>query len=311
LEQGYRVETKIPTGFTSAYDSFLFNDKRHLQLQAETWLNFYLLRNADHKVIAHLPLFIQGQKAYTPFRAPFGSFSLVRQIIPLVLYQFIQECEKQLLKKKVTHLQLKEPPLFYRRNGELLHTILFNLGYSASLAEVSSGVTIDQIKFEEKIQERKQRKLRQMKIKGFLFKKMKIDELDTVYNFLLKCRTQRGQSLSMTLKELQATVAVFTDSFLLSGVYFQKELAAASISIKLNEDILYVFYAGHLEKFDPASPVILLFEGLYKFCRTKHLSLLDFGTSALKGQPNFNLLDFKLHMGATPSMKLTFEKELK
>ncbi len=310
MEAGYSVETFVPSGFTPAYDSFIFNDPDHLHLQADEWVHIYLLKRVSEKIMATVSFHIQNNKAYTPFRAPFGSFRFSEKVSSLALYQFIQECEKCLINRKVNSVLLKEPPIFYRNNSELLHTILFNQGYTVDRAETSCGIDVDHIGFEEKISSGEKGRLKQLKTKGLLFKKLPLSELENVYNFILKCRTQRGQTLSMTYQELEATIDLFKDSFLLAGVYSQKELAAAAISIRINSEILYNFYLGHLKKFDSLSPVILLISGLYKFCVVNKINLLDLGTSALDGQPNFSLLDFKLRLGARPSMKLTFEKKL-
>jgi hypothetical protein len=304
------VVTEIPAAFVRDYDTFLFNNSIHLRLQSANWLHIYLVRKVNQKVIAEISFHITDDRAFSPLRAPFGSFGFSPDISPLLLYQFIQECESLLLNRKVKSIILKEPPLFYRASGELMHAILFNLGYRASSAEISSGIRMDHLSFEEKIETWEKRKLRQAKEKGLVFKKISVAEHENVYQFILKCRSQRGHSLSMTIEELSGTINALKSSFCLFGVYFQKELAAASIAIRVHQHILYNFYSGHLKKFDPLSPAVLLINGMYKYCATEKIQLLDLGTSALDGQPNFSLLDFKLRLGAVPSMKLTFEKEL-
>ncbi len=260
--------------------------------------------------MAQVSFHVQHGKAITPVRAPFGSFLFSERLAPVCLFEFIQHCEAHLEKKGVRSIRITEPPLFYRTSGELLHTILMNLNYRIDHAELSSGIKIDSIDFEEKIEAWEKRKLKQAKKKGLQFKTLPRTELENVYNFISKCRKQRGHSLSMTLEELKTTMNIFKDSFFLFGSYFQKELTSASIAIRVHPAILYNFYSGHLKKFDSISPVVLLINGLYKFCESNQIQLLDLGTSSVDGHINFGLLDFKLRLGAVPSMKLTFEKEL-
>ena len=230
---------------------------------------------------------------------------------PLNLYAFVKHCEDQLKKKDVSVITITDPPLYYRKSGELLQTILFNLGYSVKTAELSSGIRIDHAHFEDRIEGWEMRKLRQARDKGAQYKALPLSDLEPVYNFILQCRQQRNQLLSMTLEDLKKVTAVFDKEFFLFGVYVQKELVAASISIKVYRDILYNFYSGHSKKYDSISPVVTLINGMYKYCHGHGIHLLDLGTSAIHGQPNFSLLDFKLRLGALPSMKLTFEKILK
>ena len=153
--------------------------------------------------------------------------------------------------------------------------------------------------------------MKQAKEKGAQFKTLPIAEIDKVYEFILKCRTQRDQTLSMTLEQVNKVADAFPNEFFLFGIFVHKEMVAASISIRVHRDILYNFYSGHLKKFDSISPVVTLIGGMYKYCSSHQFHLMDLGTSAINGQPNFGLLDFKLRLGAVPSMKLTFEKDLK
>ena len=260
--------------------------------------------------MAQVSFHVQDSKAITPVRAPFGSFLFSDSLSPLILYDFVEQCETHLKASGVKSVALTEPPLFYRKSGELLHTILLNRQFRVSRAELSSGIKIDKTVFEEKIEAWEKRKLKQAKEKGLQFRALPISEVENVYNFILSCRKQREQSLSMTLDELIHTVNRFKKSFFLFATYFQKELAAASIAIQVHPCILYNFYSGHLKKFDSISPIVPLIGGMYKFCESNKITLLDLGTSSINGRLNFSLLDFKLRVGAIPSMKLTFEKDL-
>ena len=246
----------------------------------------------------------------TPVRAPFGSFLFSEKLSPQGLYDFIGYCEQQLRGKGVKQILITEPPLFYRTKGELLQSILFNLGYQIKRAEVSSGVRVNEIPFEKKIEVWEKRKLKQSKTKGSTFQHLPFSSLELIYEFILRCREQKSQSLSMTLNEVEKTANAFKKEFLFFGVYFGNELAAASIAIKVNPSILYNFYSAHLKKFDSLSPVVMLINGMYGYCQSHDIHLLDLGTSSTEGQPNFSLLDFKLRLGTEPSMKLTFEKKL-
>ena len=279
-------------------------------MQGGDWVHYYLLQKLRQLVMAQVAFQINKSVAQTPAQAPFGSFVFSDRLPPQDLYEFVQDCEHNLKKKGVKSVSITEPPLFYRKTGELFQTILFNLGYHISRAELSSGIRIERVSFETKIESWEKRKLKQAREHGVHFKNLSLNQLEMVYEVILKCREQRGHSLSMTLPELKETVEKFRDDFILSGAFLQKELIAASIAIRVHPEILYNFYSGHLKKYDSISPMVTITAGLYKFCGQNNIHLLDLGTSAVNGRPNFDLLDFKLRLGAVPSMKLTFEKEL-
>jgi hypothetical protein len=88
-------------------------------------------------------------------------------------------------------------------------------------------------------------------------------------------------------------------------------MCAAAVSILVNRDIVYNFLVNHNSEFNNLSPAVLLMEGIYDHCQEHDIGLLDLGTSALGGQPNFPLLDFKLRLGAVPVSKMSFYKNLR
>ena len=67
---------------------------------------------------------------------------------------------------------------------------------------------------------------------------------------------------------------------------------------------------GFVDRVVSTGDVVKLMEGVYNYSQTEGINLIDLGTSSLNGKPNFSLLDFKLHLGATPTQKLTFQKNL-
>lgn len=310
METGYSVSTESPAGYSPDFESFIFGLPKHLALQSPDWTHFYLLKKSNQKIMAQVAFHVSEHVARSPLRAPFGSFHFSDHLAPQTLYDFIHQVERHLIKMGVSIVALTEPPLFYRKNGELLHTILLNQGYRVSKAELSSGIRIDKLSFEEKVAVWEKRRLKQAKQKGLVFKMLGITDLKDVYHLIQKCREQRSHALSMTLQELETTTKEFPQAFVLSGAFLNKEMVAASIAIHVHRHILYNFYSGHLKKFDTISPMVTLLGGLYRYCERQHVHLLDLGTSSLQGQPNFSLLDFKLRLGGVPSIKLSFEKQL-
>jgi hypothetical protein len=131
-----------------------------------------------------------------------------------------------------------------------------------------------------------------------------------VYDFIFTCRNEKGYPLSMQLEELQHMAVKFPDRYLLFGVFRSDSLVAAAITIRVKKNILYDFYHDHAAAFDHLSPVTFLVDGIYRFCFENDIQLLDLGTSAIDGLPNFGLLNFKKKLGALATPKLTFQKDL-
>jgi hypothetical protein len=272
---------------------------------------FYILMPSEMKAVASIHFHINEQSASSPYRAPFGSIELAAALAPRLLYEFFEYLEVQLAKRGVREIQIKNPPQGYAPASlSLIETVLINQGYQVVTAELTALIASDAAGFSQRIRHSEKLRLQQAKNAGCAFCHWPVESLRQVYDFLSRCHEEKGYPVSITFDDLYKTVATFPDRYLLFGIIKEEEVIAASISIKINQNCLYNFFANHNRKYNPLSPLILLIEGIYVYCQENRIGLLDLGTSALHGKPNFNLLDFKMHIGGVPSAKVTFNKKI-
>jgi lipid II:glycine glycyltransferase (peptidoglycan interpeptide bridge formation enzyme) len=142
---------------------------------------------------------------------------------------------------------------------------------------------------------------------GFTFQEEPAGKLPEVWQFIRNCRLERTYAAPMPLENLAALLKLFPQDFRLFTVRQHNELAAATVAVRINGQTLYNFYPASPLRFNAFSPVILLTQGLFGFCRQENFQTLDLGTSNLPSGPNFPLIAFKKHLGGEPSLKLTFE----
>lgn len=310
MEKGYTVLRELPPDFNEAYEVFLFHQAAHLKLQHPEWMHFYLVSTTSRKALAHLAVQVSGKLACSPFKAPFGVMCCSSDLRSSLLYQFIEDCETELRSAGITRVMITEPPQCLRREEGLIQTMFLNLGYHVSKAESSACIPVDQTSFEEKLDDWEIRKLQQSRKLGLNFRELSFDHMRHAYEFILRCREQKGHTLSLSWDELSRTALTFSESFAVAATFLGDEWAAASISIRIHESVIYNFYSAHDSKFDSISPIVMLMEGIYARAQKKKVKWMDLGTSMTGSIPNFDLLDFKRRLGGVPSMKLTFEKEL-
>lgn len=307
------VESGLSSTYSADFQLSLFNTRAHRSLQSkEKWSEFHLVQTAKKKIVASIYFCLADGIAASPASAPFGSFELSESVSAEHLYGFIGFVELRLKEKGAKQIRIKNYPEAYNsRLHNLVTVLLFNHRYRIDNAELGACLVVDNIRLQSKIDQWERRKLRQANKAGLSFRTLSVDEFDEVYDFISACREERGQSLSMTKAQLKKVVKKLPKEFYLFGVYERNELIAASISIRVSGDVVYNFYSAHTKSSDHLSPVVLLISNLYDWAYHHKFKLVDLGTSALGGIPNFSLIDFKLRMGATPAMKLTFEKKLK
>ncbi len=306
------IEGPFPSSYKTDYERSLFNTPEHRQLQSKSgWVEYHAVRKDKHLVVGSIYFCVNEKTATSPLRAPFGSFELSERITTEQLYHFISFYEQQLRKQKVSQIEIKNyPELYHPKAHNILSVLLTNHRYKISKAELGACILVEDVSLEVKMDTWEKRKLRQGVKSNLTFRPLPASQLKDIYFFIKRCREERGQSLSMLWEEIAKTANQLKGNVALFGVFQSDVLIAASISIRVSKKILYYFYSAHPKESDPLSPVVFLIHSMYNWCREKKISLLDLGTSALGGKPNFSLIDFKLRMGALPSMKLTLVKKL-
>ena len=304
------LEGPLASNFTYAFEQSLFNLEEHRILQAPSgWRSFYVTRKGNSSIAGHIHFHVHGVKAQSPLRGTFGSMEFSDRLSVKVLYDFMEFVEASLADKGVKNIVIKNPPVGHHPYRiSLLQVILMNLGYRITVAEI--GALLDVENFETSLYSSEKQKLKKAAEAGLRFAHCDLKELDTVYSFILSCRKERHQDLSMTFDEVSKAVSIFPDSYLLFAVREGDALAAASISVRISGDIVYNLFLGHSGRYNSLSPAVMLIRGICNYARLNQCGILDLGTSALHGKPNFPLLAFKLRLGADPSEKLTFEKQL-
>lgn len=305
-------EGTLPSDFILDYETAIFNLQSFNLLQDSShWISFYVLNQKRKKADAGIHFHVENRLASSPFRAPFGSVEFSKQLLPQVLFEFLKYIEIQLNKNGINELSIKNPPQGYNPGQiSLLETFLLNQNYVVSAAEVSALIQVTDKPFADVIRHSEKLRMHQAQRAEFIFNSFTLDKLEEVYHFLSQCHAEKGYKIPMTLGELSKTTREFKDQYLLFVILHQEKIAAASVSIRINKNTLYNFFANHEREYNQLSPMILLIDGMYAFCRENNITLLDLGTSAREGIPNFKLLDFKIHMGGIPSSKLTFSKKI-
>lgn len=308
----YTFQEGLPAGFKSEVDSGIFHHPKHLQLQAYEGWHTYVLLNTVKKSIQGLVHFnLKEKEARSPYRSPYGSFLFADRLSAKIITEFVRFAEQKLKAAGANTITIKNSPEAYApEKHDMLMQVLLQSGYAIGQEEVSAVIPVTEKSFESILHRSEKKKLRKSRESNLMFQQLPLQNLSEVYTFLQTCRKEKGYTLSMTLNEVDAVAKVFPDYFLLNVVKEQGQIIAANISIQVNSKVLYNFYHDHASSHDALSPVVFLNEGLYQFCQRHQLQLLDLGTSNANGIMNESLLNFKLRLGAQPSRKLTFVKNL-
>ena len=309
MKQYTFFEGAIGPSYRYSFSPSIFNLPAHLDLQAKNgWRSFFILDEPEKMVHALIHFHIEEDKAISPRRATYGGLEFNTEMPGEVLFNFISFFDKNLKAEGITHVHITASPEIYNHRSAEVSSFLLHHEYAIRRSDVSAAIPVKTKTLKEILHRSEKRRLEKAHTAGLTFRTIGLDELPAIYKFIKACREKKGFDLSMSLGSLQETITAFKDNFFLFAVHDNERIAAASIAIKIKENVLYEFYHDHDADYDHLSPVVMLVSGIYDFCLEKNIGLFDLGTSTSKDAPNFPLLHFKLLLGAQPSPKFTFEK---
>ena len=311
MEDFIFINGTVPEDFKLDYEISLFNLPDHRFLQSGGgWVSYHIIKEKKKIALAGIHFHVHNGTASSPFHSPFGSIDASPGLEPSVLFRFLQFIESDLLKTGVKHIIIKNPPTLYSPELQtFLQVFLSNLDYRIITAEPGAIFHVNK-SGEELSANWEKRKTKQAQDKELELRHEDIHQLKTLFDFIHHCRVQKGYPSSMTFDKMQRTVNAFPGKFLLTSVYQHNVMVAASICVRCNHHVLYHFYSDHNTNDNSSNPTVFLIRSLYEYCYENGIDLFDLGTSSLAGIPNFGLLNFKMGLGASPTTKFTFQKDL-
>ncbi|WP_227763862.1 hypothetical protein [Hymenobacter sp. 15J16-1T3B] len=294
-----------------AAELYLYQQPAQLNAAAPPLAVALLEDLAAGQTVGWWPVFRQPDgRAGSPAAAPFSYPQLLTADVPTpVLDEWLRTAHEQLAAHGCRSWQLRLPPFAYEpaRSGALV-AALQRLGYQVELAEIDTYLPLSQ-PYEARLHPSERRRLHKCQRHGFRFEQEPPLLLPLAYEFLRRCREEKGQALSLTEAQLAALFRDFPRDYLLFSVRDAAgDWAALTVAVLAGRGVLYNFYPASPLRYNAFSPVVLLNAGLHAFGQASGLRLLDLGTSTLPEGLNESLLHFKRHLGGVPSLKLTLTR---
>ncbi len=226
------------------------------------------------------------------------------------LRKFINDLADWFRSQAMENVELKLPVSIYQSDLDLLLSLLKTNGFKVRVSEVNQHIPISKVPFSRLIRKNERKKLRQCHEAEFKFKPLDASTLHLVYDIIVDTRLRRQFPVTMTLDKLKMMFDAFPDRYLLFGVYDEEKLIAVAVSIVVTKKVLYNFYHGDLLEYRSFSPLVMLLEGVYRFCQNHGFNFLDLGISSDQGVLNQGLFTFKANCGGQKTDKITMNLDL-
>ena len=272
---GFLLLDHLPTGCQEKYLPLVYNSKTFLSSNNDLpQIHFYWVEKNEQISYAHVAFSLEESEASSPLKAPFGGVEYAEELKPADLCAFLIFVEKELKAKGVKYINLSQPPESYSEQKSLAE-VLGDLKFKINSKRVFHGIAITENDLISRMSVMEQRRLRKCIKAGFDFKSIPLKKLSAVYSAIAEWRNLKEKPLSMEWKMLRHARKSNPEMYVPFGVYHDDRLIAATIAIQVNSKVLYHFYPAHSSEYNNYSPMVMLVEGLYNWCQTQHIELLD------------------------------------
>lgn len=254
---------------------------------------------------------IKNNKLVSPFSAPFGGFSFIKEDVQLkVIEEAVALLEQYAVKEKLSGLRIVLPPLIYQ---EVFLAKLINVLYRSKFQ--INNLDLDfyfklqsEIPYEEQIWYNAKKNLRISQKQQYVFECCNEDaeKKQAVYSIIEANRKFKDKPMNMQYEEILATAEMIpTDFFLL---FKEKEQVAGAIVYHIADHILYVPYWGDMPGYSEYKPMNFLSYSVFEHYRKLDKQIVHIGISTEDSVPNYGLCEFKESIGCTIVPKFSFEK---
>lgn len=295
---------------TAENGRFLFNQTYYLRHQCNLPLLSFELWNAHLSQTTALVHFsIHHTQAVSPLRATFGGIEVASTLAPELLDTFLEYMHVHLAARHITTIQLINHPFAYdTQAAQQVTAALLRYGYRISCADVNYHIAITQDPIELRMHASERRRLRKCRQAGFVFAEELTPDIAAIHAFIAGARLRKGFPMSLSLEAFRQLFANMPDIYRVFTIRKGDTLAALTVTVRINEHILYNFYPADNEAFLEYSPTVMLTVELYNLARKEGYTLLDLGIATAKGKPNYGLMRFKKNLGGDASLRLSFFK---
>ena len=306
------ITGEIPPSFKFQGEIALYDTPEYLNTWPETsHYSFYILNHKNRVTDGYVQFQVSGEKAYSPYKAPFGSISISENVDFDTLNGFISFIISHLRNNGIKEVIIKHYPRFYHPDTcELVITALGLNGLKISDVDINHYIEVPDTSFSAIIHPMELRKLKKCERAGYIFTEHQNTDAEMVFSFIESFRKIRKVPINIEQETMLKLIGIFPGRYKFFSVSNGKDIIAATICVHVNRRVLYNFLPAHDERYKKFSPVVYLMYGIHHYAKNEKFKLIDLGISSVHGMPQAGLIKFKERLGGKAVSKLTFVKEI-
>lgn len=278
----------------------------YIHSKSDRDMYFELVNENTGEVIASIPfIYDENRGEYTSLRtATFGGVNVIGEISLPIIEEFFNVVLRLLGDEKII---IKLPPNYI---DQVLTALQFNIlmrnNFYPITPDLNYALEISDIDFDRQINYGAQKSIKKCIKNGLIAGQLGASNYESAYYVIRENRGRKNIPLTISLDDFKRMIETFPKKIICFGVFDGAVMIAAAICIEIRPKYLYVFYWGELSGYESLSPVTLLANEIYAYCKRGLYKFFDVGTSTVQGVPNLGLIKFKKSLGFQESVKLTF-----
>ncbi len=308
----FKLLDHLPVNCQICYQPYLYNESKFLETNNDlTHYHFYWTDEEINKAYAHVVFSIHDEIGYSNYKLPFGGIETSADLNEEEVILFLTAVELELVKLGVQKIRIHQAPEAYQEQV-IVSSALDALGYKVIQNRVFHAISVDERDLFSRMHRMEQRKINKCIQNGAEFKQIKRGKKKT-FQWIERHRTLDYKPPSMNWVDLENTSERNPKAYLVFGVYMDGWLLAATVAVKVSDNILYHFMPAsctdfqHYRKF---SPMVMLVNEMYKWCAENGIKVLDLGTSYVDMKLKDSLVNFKENIGGKSNEALSWMKVL-
>lgn len=294
--------------YAAIYLSPKFNDLNRLKVDGLKCLLF-----ADDKVRLGLIAGIKDNELHTPFSAPFGGFSAVKNNVGLEsLSLAVKSLESYAHELGVTGINITLPPMFYceTMTSKVMNALYCN-NFDVSNVDLNHHFDLSRFNenYPQSLIQSSRKNLRIACEKGMSFRECdSLEDREMVYDVIRLNRQSKGYPLRMTFEQVCETCQLLRSYFFVTE--YEGAPVSAAIVFQVSEKIAQVIYWGDMPDNSRLKSMNFIAFKVFDYLHKQGFLTLDIGPSSLNSQPNLGLCNFKESLGCKLVPKFAFRKLL-
>ncbi len=230
-------------------------------------------------------------------KAPFGG----------IVYHQDHETDSELVTNTIRNIAFDQgiDEISIISSAEIYLNTLFLKNVRPKYIDVNNHLNLS-VDYWDRLHKMERRKLNRCISEGLVFRHLKHDQAQQVYHFIKECRQKKNVDINISEYNFLKTLDTFPKHYQLFGIFHNDKLIAATVAVKVNQQVVYNYLPASDILFNHLSPMVFLIKELHHYYQQRQYQIIDLGISSIKGVTQEGLLKFKTRIGAFSTEKPTY-----